>query len=900
MVQIRNENARSKLVADFRGQPMLLVGVAAVLGIVVDRLLKVGAWGWPFACLLGAAWITQLYRLRSTPANAQNDSAIPRHSGFALLSLVAISMSIWHHHQWRLFPADHIGLQTIEETPTLMAIRGRLVDTPQSSQLPNAEATSASLSTIPLGVRTKFHLRVDSIRDQDLWVAATGLIKVQVNGHLLGLHAGDEVTAFGALSRVSQPMNPGQRRWGDRDRVSRILCRLDVSYPDCVTPLDVEESVDEWKTLEAIRYRAIASLHELRTNGLILLDRFVRAPRNLLAGALLLGARDRLERDRVEMFFHTGTIHLLAISGLHLGILTWCLFVLARSSRYRRLALIVLMAFSMLYCFLTGLRDPVLRAAVLVHVVCIGMIWRRKVLAYNALASAAMVVLVFRPAAAFQPGTQLSFLAVATMVWLGLNQTRPTLSPVDALIARSRSWFARWMQEVGFATKQLAMAGVMIWLVTLPLVMLHFHLVSTAALLLNVVLTLPITVSLLSGFLVMLTGAVATPFAKCSGYLCDRGLAFVEAVVQTAHGVPGAYNWTIGPTPMWCLVFYLGLLGGVLWRGGPKSDIAEGQSTADPTAAQLDLNAERTSTPWRTALLWLTTWLVFWWTIPVATTWAKQAFAKNDQLRCTFLSVGHGTCVVLELPGDRVLLYDCGRMGMPETGVSIVSEFLWHRRITHIDGVILSHADADHYNLLPGLLERFEVGQVFVSPVMFGSNSTGIDVLKAAIEEANIATRTLEAEDVMRFTDHGAGVVELHTLHPLESGVRGSDNANSIVIEIRYQGRKILLPGDLEPPGLQDVMSEVKRDCDVLMAPHHGSLRSLPAEFCDWCTPEVVVISGGQDHEELTQQKLAFDSSNCDVLHTAEVGAVTITISKGKLRTTSFRPVKGEPSREFR
>ena len=228
-----------------------------------------------------------------------------------------------------------------------------------------------------------------------------------------------------------------------------------------------------------------------------------------------------------------------------------------------------------------------------------------------------------------------------------------------------------------------------------------------------------------------------------------------------------------------------------------------------------------------------------WWTIPIAASWAGQLFESKNELRCTFLSVGHGTCAVIELPDDRVLLYDCGRMGVPQTGVSIVSEFLWHRRISRIDGVILSHADADHYNLLPGLLERFHVGEVFVSPLMFNSDSPGVSVLRSAISDAHIPVRTLKTDDVLRFAggpspsitdshsvaehsvaehsvaEHSVAehsVAELRVLHPLPQGVRGSDNANSLVIEVDYQGRTILLPGDLEPPGLQDVIAETKRD----------------------------------------------------------------------------------------
>ncbi len=81
-------------------------------------------------------------------------------------------------------------------------------------------------------------------------------------------------------------------------------------------------------------------------------------------------------------------------------------------------------------------------------------------------------------------------------------------------------------------------------------------------------------------------------------------------------------------------------------------------------------------------------------------------------MRCTFLAVGHGGCTVLEAPDGRTLLYDAGALGGPEGDRPPNLAFLWHRGISRIDEVFLSHADLDHFNGLPALLDRFAVGQV--------------------------------------------------------------------------------------------------------------------------------------------------------------------------------------------
>ena len=80
----------------------------------------------------------------------------------------------------------------------------------------------------------------------------------------------------------------------------------------------------------------------------------------------------------------------------------------------------------------------------------------------------------------------------------------------------------------------------------------------------------------------------------------------------------------------------------------------------------------------------------------------------------------------------------------------------------------------------------------------------------------------------------------------------GRDNANSILLPVEYAGRRILLPGDLESPGIERVMADPPLDCDVLLAPHHGSEQSDPPGFAAWSSPEWVVMSGRRPTRTLT------------------------------------------------
>ncbi len=128
----------------------------------------------------------------------------------------------------------------------------------------------------------------------------------------------------------------------------------------------------------------------------------------------------------------------------------------------------------------------------------------------------------------------------------------------------------------------------------------------------------------------------------------------------------------------------------------------------------------------------------------------------------------------------------------------------------------------------------------------------------------------------------------IQVLHPPRNGVIGSDNANSITLGVEYAGRRVLLPGDLESPGLDDVMAERPYDCDVLLAPHHGSRRSDPPGFAAWSTPEWVILSGGG---ELAGSVIrTYERAGARVFATNEVGAVQFIVQPdSSLRMATWR-----------
>jgi competence protein ComEC len=822
--------------ADIRYQPLVIVALALAAGIVCDRFALPVEFGHGFTSL----WLVALFALAAWWWFCRGGR--PAISCWLLLVAIAATGGAWHDLCWNLFDEDEVA--RFAAAPTPACVRATILSAPESSPPP----LPTPLRAIPGGERCVVEVELSGIRDARSWLPAAGRCRLTVDGDLLPVAPGDEVQIFAQLRRPMPPMNPGEFDFTELARADGRMAALFASSPDCVTQVSLANRISPGNVIAAIRDYGQRTLHA-----------YVGPEHAGLASAVLLGMRDELPYEATMPFFLTGTVHLLVVSGLNVAILAAGLYSLSWFGWLsRRTMLVLVVGVVVLYAVVAGAEPPVVRSAVLVVLVSIGAWLGREGTAFNTLAAAALVALALSPAQLFNSGTQLSFLCVAILIWLGSwPSLRPAnVDPLDRLIAATRPWYVKLWHMAGNWLKLLLLTSAVVWLVTLPLVLYRFHLGSPVALLISPIVWVIALVAMWAGFITLACGWLFPWVAMLAGKACSWSLGALVTVIDWAEALPGGHFWSPGPALWWVIGFYLGLLVVMLW----------GRALV--------------ATRWQVSLA--AAWIVAGVIPPL---W--QMTQRDDALRCSFLSVGHGTCVVLELPGGETLVYDAGSLGSPEFATQSIAGFLWSRGITRIDAVILSHADVDHYNAVPGLLDRFHVGAVYVSPLMFDwFGATGPanapEVLRQAIDAAGISTNEVWAGDRLRI-----GEVTLKLLHPPQAGVIGSDNANSIVIVVEYAGRRLLLPGDLETPGLEDLIAELPVDCDILMAPHHGSRRSDPPGFAAWSTPEWVVVSGGADADATVAQ--SYEAVGAKVLNTGNLGAVEFRVTDAGITTGAFR-----------
>ncbi len=816
---------------------MLWVFLAAGAGIYIDRVLAVSILVWGTLVCLSLVFFSVLSARRRDFS-----------SGLTLLCGVAALAGIWHHDRWRFFPQDEIA-RYAAAAPLPVRVRVAVRDAPRWSPA----AREGPLSTMTRGETTRVEVRVLALRQATHWQRASGHLTLLVEGHVEGLYRGDRLELAALLARIRGPLNPGEPDFAAMCRGRRQLAILLCEHPACVRRWEAGAGGSVLRQLGRLRLWAEGAL-----------DRFVGSRRSALAAALLLGTRERLDQETVQTFFLSGTLHLLAISGLHVGLLATVFWLLLRLDWFtRNQVLLATCILAICYALLTGARPPVVRATILIILYCLARAGQRSASPWNSLAAAGLFTLAVSPAGLFDTGTQLSFLAVATLIsaWPAVSRAAPS-DGLNRLVELSRPIWLRGLHVCTYRMGQLWLISGIVWLVSLPLVAYRFHLVTPVGPLLNVLLWAPVAVALFAALLVLVTAPL--PGLPCLfGWLCDRMLLLIEFLTAMVADWSWGYSWVVGPPPWWVAGFY----GALMVR----------QCSGLPIRQR-----------WWCALLG--GWLILG--VACGSGAARAWRSATDQpLRLSFIAVGHGTSVLVELPGGRVLLYDAGRMGSPHAAALPISSVLWARRIRHLDAIVLSHADADHFNAVPELLDRFSVGVVYVSPVMFRADAPAVTQLRAAIDAANVPVGELQEQSRLCTGTN----VAVEVLHPPPDGCTHGpapwgDNANSIVLAVSRPPYRILLTGDLEQQGLDELLAELPKRCDVLMAPHHGSRHSRPADWVRWADPSAVVISAGTS---LPWQRAVSDygGAGAKVLWTHRDGLVEVWMTEHELKISTHGDV---------
>ena len=844
-------------------RPLVAVAVVLAAGCAIGGVVAVSPIVWWLAAVAALLvwWLLALGLL--------DRERRPQWAAVALLAAVGSGGAGWCAARSTLFARDDLAW-SLTSSPQPVAIEGIVVETPRRLSAPQldplrSEAAQAAMQR----PSSECVVAVRAVRRGASWRPASGRAAVIVDGEPPDLTTGCRVRVLGRGMRPPPPLNPGEFDFRERARSLRCLSIVRAHSTACLTVL-----------FRPGGWSPGAWIDRLRIGGVDVLRRHLSPERAPLAAALLLGSRESLPREESLEFLVTGTIHILSISGLHVGLLSLALFKLLRMLPLPRgWSLLAVACFTGLYMTLVRAETPVVRATLLIWLACLGAALGRRSLAANSLALAAILVLLWHPPELFRIGSQLSFLSTAVLIGASAALPRTdTDDPIERLIERSRSPLEKRLRWVGRQVLEMVITGAAVWAVTAPVVAAQFHLVSPVGLVLNPVIAPLVAVAMAWGFLCLVAATVSATLAAGCGWACDGTLRCIGAVVSWAAGLPGGYFWTAGPPQWWVMGWYAVLV-----------------------FTLLVVSRER--------LCRLSTWgvvAVAWTCVGWAAIVAQRlVYPQPADMRVVVAAMGHGCGIAVRSPTGRCLVYDAGRLGAPSAARRAMTAVLWHEGVTQIDTLVISHADTDHFNAVPELLERFAVGEIVVPPPFLTSGSWAVGEVLRQARAAGITVRPTQAGDSFALDPH----CRIRVLHPefeddglkrlavppAADGTR--DNETSLVLAVESAGRRLLLTGDLEGEALARFVASDPDSCDVLVAPHHGSRTSLPPDIARATEADWVVVSGqaaaGWPEVRDAYARARLDGGLVSVIKTgpgtdSDGGAIALTLTASGVQVEQF------------
>jgi len=574
------------------------------------------------------------------------------------------------------------------------------------------------------------------------------------------------------------------------------------------------------KSTQNFKYSGIDSgINKLREKLQRIISSLPDSTHQGLLQALTIGQKSAITREQWKVLRLTGTNHLMAISGLHIGLVAVLTFVLiswlvpgsfcvyASSGQVAALLSLLVAGF---YAMLAGFTVPTQRAFIMLFVMMLAILLKRPVFSLNTLALALIAVLIINPVSVLSVGFWLSFIAVLIISMVSTSRVEVKQHKLYALI---QSVKVQWLIALGM----------------LPLSILLFQQGSLISPVANM-------------FIIPLIGMIIVPLSL---------VASLISVISSDLSL-----WVFTQTSnilalIWLLLEWLSQLPFNNWQ---RSSVPLLQSTLALLGVVILLVPKGLIFRWY-GLFLLIPLLVYEYPKP-----------KEGQFWVDVLDVGQGLSVLIRTT-DKSLLYDTGAKYSEnfDIGEKVVVPYLNFIGLNQLNILMISHGDNDHSGGAQSVLNNISTQSII-------GESSFIKQTFSAYEIAN----TCKAGQKWKWND-----VNFEVIHPVSSYKRL--NNRSCVLKVWNQYYSLILPGDIESRAERDMLELPvdKLKTDILLVPHHGSNTSSSMSWLEKLKPQIAVVSAGYRNRfgHPTEKVLKnYEKLSSRVLNTAISGMIQIKV----------------------
>jgi competence protein ComEC len=765
--------------------------------------------GWPFLLFLGSAFLLVLAALLW----ARGRLAL---LGAGIFATGAAALAFQIH----VIASN--DLRNLTETePRIVTIRGKLVETPYQRFY---EDQSRSLTKLECAA-----LRLAGGE----WQPVAGTVAVVTPGAPVDkLWHGQLVEVTGVLAAPPVALAPGLFEY------RAYLQRLGIHYT-------LRASSDrDWRVLGstepplAVRFTQWAKRTLAR--GLPREDQAVQ-----LLWAMTLGWKTALSGETSEPFMRSGTLHVFAISGLHIAMIASIIAGVLRAVRMpRQFCALIVIPIVWFYTYATGWQASAVRSAVMASVVLGSWIFVRPPDLFNSLAGAALIIVAYDPQQLFQAGFQLSFSVVFCLALCGVcfRKFQHVIASGDPLIPRDlRPWWERACLDGACYGVGMVMTAVAAWLASIPLTAYYFHLFSPVTVLANLVVVPMSGAALASNIGALFFGDW---FPWLTEILNNSAWFWMTAMLRVSEwtaGWPGAALHVMAPGPFSIAFYYLLLVS-------------------------------------LTSGLWLQVQLRRWIVASIVLLGigsAREIARQCSQTTLTVLPLSGGHAVFMDAPGAaRDMLVDCGDERLAHL---TVKPFLQARGVRRLPQAVLTHGDADHVGGLPTITEFFHPERILTPAGKFRS-----PIYREALRVAR------ESGSEIVTLSRGEKRGDWSVLHPQADDNFPYADDKTLILKGTIEGTRILLLTDASPSA-QKVLIERGADVrsEIVIASISPAGEPLGDALLARIEPRVVVVADAPFPPEARARpplRERLTRRGFPVFYTSETGAITFEFKTGETR----------------
>jgi competence protein ComEC len=751
--------------------------------------------------------------------------------------------------------------------------------------------------------------------------------KLEQEYDALALHHGARLRVMTKLDREDDFRNPGVSQF------TEYLERKGYEATGTIkSPLLVERLDDEQVFLPlAWVYGWRARLQKEFTR------RFSAETAGVL-NAALLGNPHNISARSAEGFRSGGTFHILVISGLQIAFIAGVAILIVRRITQRKLLQFLMAAvFLWAYAIAVGAEASVTRAALMFTIAAFAPVVSRRANSLNTVAGAGLLLLILNPLDLFNPSFQLTFLSVVAIVCITLpllenmrrvGTWRPTMvTPYpprcsawfrtlsEALFWSESAWRAemaasnikyrlfktpiaarleRWrIQKILRYALSATVISASVQIVLLPLMIVYFHRVSIASLLLNIFVGVLMAVLALTALAAVLVSQVSTMlggllimFAEKTNWLMSHSVDPLSVLGLDSIRLPHYSGLAAGTYGVY-FILLMALVGSMSKWNPLRSHAA----STGPNRRMVGTAA-----------------IGFVVTLLIVVVHPFSAAPPDGRLWVEFLDVGQGDSALVTAPDGTTILIDGG--GQPNlswasndsedgeppferdtrsVGDRVVSEFLWSRGLDRVDYIIATHADADHIDGLNDVARNFKVRGAIVARAPLDDQEFG--KFTQTLNRLGVPLQIVGSGDVLQL---GSVLIDVVWPAPVQMIDAPSRNNDSLVLRVRFGQKSILFTADIEKE-TEAALVRTGKDLhtDVLKVAHHGSKTSSTEQFIGAAQSSLAIISVGRHsifghpNREVVER---WRASGAQVITTGEKGTISVVTDGANMTVGTFVP----------